>query len=90
MIRIANIVSDSANITIKDPEGLVYVDTLTFEEYKNSVSEDIKAIKSSMVTANEVNNAIATFLGIDAVEWVDELPADAADHPKIAYCILEG
>lgn len=36
-IRIANIVTDAANITIKEGEGLLYVDVLTFEEFKEEV-----------------------------------------------------
>lgn len=33
-VRIANIITESADITVKEQEGLMYVDTLTFEEFK--------------------------------------------------------
>lgn len=36
-IRIANVVNDAADVTIKDQEGLLYVDTLTFNEFKESI-----------------------------------------------------
>ena len=36
-IRIANIITDSADITIKEDEGLLYVDVLTFEKFKKNL-----------------------------------------------------
>ena len=36
-IRIANIITDSADITIKENGGLLYVDVLTFEEFKKNL-----------------------------------------------------
>lgn len=36
-IRIANIITDSADITIKENEGLLYVDVLTFDEFKKNL-----------------------------------------------------
>ena len=73
MIRIANIVSDSANITIKDPEGLVYVDTLTFEAFKEEVKDhtentsnphDVTADQVGAVPSVMANNCrFVTFMG---------------------------
>lgn len=40
-IRIANIITDSADITIKENEGLLYVDTLTYEDFKNEMEEHV-------------------------------------------------
>ena len=36
-IRIANIITDSADIEVKEKEGLLYVDTLTFKEFKENL-----------------------------------------------------
>ncbi len=36
-VRIANIITDSANIEVLENEGLLYVDTLTFYEFKNNL-----------------------------------------------------
>lgn len=36
-IRIANIITDSANIEVLENEGLMYVDTLAFYEFKNNL-----------------------------------------------------
>lgn len=36
-IRIANIITDSANIEVNENAGLLYVDTLTFEEFKGNL-----------------------------------------------------
>lgn len=36
-IRIANIITDSADITIKENEGLLYVDVITFEDFKKNL-----------------------------------------------------
>lgn len=36
-IRIANIITDSADIEVVEKEGLLYVDTLTFEEFKENL-----------------------------------------------------
>lgn len=48
-VRIANIVTDSADITVKENEGLLYVDILTFEEYKEFVEEEFTK-KANMIT----------------------------------------
>lgn len=55
-VRIANIVTDSANITVKLNEGLLYVDTLTFEEFKSETKEHVES------TGN-VHNATAEDIG---------------------------
>ena len=36
-IRIADIITDSADITVEESEGLMYVDTLTFNEFKTNL-----------------------------------------------------
>lgn len=36
-IRIANIITDSADVKVVEDEGLLYVDTLTFKEFKNNL-----------------------------------------------------
>lgn len=36
-IRIANIITDSADIEIQESEGLMYVDTLTFSDFKENL-----------------------------------------------------
>lgn len=36
-IRIANIITDSADIEVIESEGLMHVDTLTFNEFKNNL-----------------------------------------------------
>lgn len=46
-IRIANIITDSADIEIVENEGLMYVDTLTFNEFKEglfSYDEETKTL----------------------------------------------
>ena len=48
-IRIANIVTDSADITVKENGGLLYVDTLTFEEYKEVIEKRLSDVEDSMV-----------------------------------------
>lgn len=40
-IRIANIITDSANVTVQEREGLLYVDTLTFSEFKENLISHI-------------------------------------------------
>lgn len=46
-VRIANIITDSADINIKEAEGLLYVDTLTFEEFKEEVESRIKTVRAT-------------------------------------------
>ena len=55
-VRIANIITDSANIEIPEREGLLYVDTLTFEEYKEFVNSELTNLKE--VKERPVNNNI--------------------------------
>lgn len=45
-IRIANIIADSANIEVKESEGLLYVDTLTFREFKENLCSYDEASKT--------------------------------------------
>ena len=56
-VRIANILTDSANIEIKENEGLLYVDTLTFEEYKELVGERFKKVEARPVNNNLLINS---------------------------------
>lgn len=44
-IRIANIVTDSADITVEEKEGLLYVDTTTFKEFKETVEAMEETVK---------------------------------------------
>jgi hypothetical protein len=48
-IRIANIITDSSNIEIKENEGLLYVDTLTFEEFRGNLFSYDKANKTLII-----------------------------------------
>ena len=36
-VRIANIITDSADITVKEQEGLMYVDMMTFSDFKGNL-----------------------------------------------------
>ena len=47
-VRIANIITDSADITVEERQGLLYVDTLTFEEYKEYVEEVFDELRDGM------------------------------------------
>ena len=69
-VRIANIITDSADITIKENAGLVYVDTLTFEEfkvdleeYKEALNVDIEAFKQHIKSKGNVHGATASDIG---------------------------
>ena len=56
-VRIANIVTDSADIEIKEQRGLLYVDTLTFEEYKEFVNSELTSLKARPVNNNLIVNS---------------------------------
>lgn len=63
-IRIANIITDSADITVKVNEGLLYVDTLTFEEYKEHVEENYLPLKGGTLTGGlAVSNGLGAVHG---------------------------
>ena len=49
-VRIADIVTGSADITIKETQGLLYVDTLTFESFKKEIKEAMENIESNSLT----------------------------------------
>lgn len=57
-VRIANIITDSANIEVEERQGLLYVDTLTFEEYKEYVEEYKEYVEAElgMLKQRPVNN----------------------------------
>ena len=48
-IRIANVVTDSANIEVKESAGLLYVDTLTFGEFKDNLFRYDKEKKALII-----------------------------------------
>lgn len=44
-VRIASIITDKADITVKEAEGLLYVDMLTFEEFKAEVESHLESVR---------------------------------------------
>ena len=54
-VRIANVITDSANVTIKETEGLIYVDTLTFEKHLENTNNPHK-VTASQVGLGNVSN----------------------------------
>ena len=48
-VRIANILTDSANIEVKESEGLMYVDTLTYNEFKNNLFKYDEGTKTLII-----------------------------------------
>ena len=48
-IRIANIIKDAANIEVKESEGLLYVDTLTFSEFRGNLFSYNEASKTMTI-----------------------------------------
>ena len=51
-VRIADIITDSANITVEEKKGLLYVDTLTFEKYKEFVAGNYLNKAGDTITGN--------------------------------------
>ena len=67
-VRITNIVSDSADINIKETDGLLYVDTLTFEEFKEEVEEKIDSLKGHESNKENPHGVTAKQVGLGNVE----------------------
>lgn len=63
-VRIANVITDSANVTIKETEGLIYVDTLTFEKHLKNTNNPHKVTASQIgaITTEVLNAEIAKYL----------------------------
>ena len=51
-VRIASIITDKADITVKEAEGLLYVDTLTFEEFKAEVESHLESVRDKNTLMN--------------------------------------
>ena len=71
-IRIANIITNTANITVEESEGLVYVDTVTFSAYKEEVAAEIGDVTI------KVNGSVKYG------DVVDNLLSDRSDLPLSA------
>lgn len=56
-VRIANVISNANNIEVEEKGGLLYIDTLTFEEYKEFVSSEFENIKRLPVNNNLLVNS---------------------------------
>ena len=48
-IRIANIITNSADIKVEEKEGLMYIDTLTFKEFKETLFSYDEASKTLII-----------------------------------------
>lgn len=66
-VRITNIVSDSADINIKETDGLLYVDTLAFEEFKKEVDEKIDSLKGHESNKENPHGVTAKQVGLGNV-----------------------
>ncbi len=59
-LRIANIITNDVNITVEESEGLLYVDTVTFDVYRTSVEKRLKSLENSVDDIiSALNNVIS-------------------------------
>ena len=74
-VRIASVISDSENIVLQENEGLLYVDTMTFEDYKASIELRLSEIVNQPTGNNPnmiVNSNLANPVnqrGVTAATW---------------------
>ena len=64
-VRIANILTDAADIVIKENEGLLYVDILTYEEFLEGYGEHVKKSEEHINDTNNPHKVTAKDLGLD-------------------------
>ena len=60
-IRIANIITDSADITVEEKEGLLYVDIATFEEFKETVEAMEKTVRENREKLSGITNNLFSY-----------------------------
>ena len=73
-IRIANIVTDTDNITVEESEGLMYVDTVTFNAFKDEVVKYNDVVDNLLSESD--NLPLSAKQGKVLKESVDQLNSD--------------
>lgn len=66
-VRIANIITNSADITVKESEGLLYVDVLTYQEFLEEYGEHKVSFEEHIKNTNNPHCVTKTQVGLGSV-----------------------
>lgn len=66
-VRIANIITDSADITVKEGDGLLYVDILTYQEFLEEYGEHKASFENHIKNTNNPHDVTKTQVGLGSV-----------------------